>query len=327
MASSLRQAWRGLGLVLGRGARRLAWPLGEPPRVTAWPQYLLWWWAGLAGMALAGQVATGLALLFYHPGPDPALAQAGLAATEAASALAWVLRRLHAAGASLLLVGLLAHGLDRAGAMGAGPGRRWSWLSGLSLLLAALASAQSGALLPATRGGWSGLAGLSRALDLPAPGLAGLGAAWSLHLALPWLLVLLTALHLRLARPPDDDVIPRETDPDRARLDAAIVVTGWLLAWLALGCLASAWFLDQPLPAPPTGIEPGRPAWYLLAPVLLARWLPGGWPWLPLLAAGGLALLLRRADSGPAGRRWDWGRWLALGLWLALTLAGLGVAW
>lgn len=324
--SSLAQAWRGLGAALGRGALRLAWPLGASPRITAWPQYFRLWWGGLAGLTLAGQVVTGLALLFFHPGPDPATAQAGLAQAEAASALAWGLRRLHAAGSDLLLLALLAHGLDRLGARDAAPARPGAWLCGLGLLLAAMAAAQSGILLPATAGAWSGLAGLALALDLPAPGLAGLGVAWSLHLALPWALMLLAGLHLRLARPPGPEAPARERDPARAQTDAVIVVVGWLTTWLALAWLASAWFLDQPQPAPLQGLEPGRPAWHLLAPALVARWLPGGWPWLPLLAVSGLVGLLHGDDQALALRRRRWG-WGLLGLWLALTLAGLGVAW
>lgn len=324
--SSLGESLRCLGGLLGRGARRLAWPLGSPPRVTAWPQYLRQWWGGLAGIGLAGQVVTGLGLLFFYSAPDPATAQAGLAQAEATSALAWGLRRLHAAGATLLLLSLLAHGLDRLGARGPEPARPGAWLCGLGLLLAAMAAAQSGALLPATTGAWSSLAGLAEALGLPAPGLAGLGAAWSLHLALPWALMLLLGLHLRLVRPPGPDATQREDDPARAGADAAIVVVGWLTAWLALGWLGSAWFLDRPLPAPLQGLEPGRPVWFGLAPALIARWLPGGWLWLPLLAGGGLVGLLRGNGPDLAARRRRWGRSL-LGLWLAATLAGLVVAW
>lgn len=323
---SLGQVWRRLGAALGRGALRLAWPLGAPPRVTSWPQYFQFWWAGLAGMTLAGQVVTGLALLFFHPGPDPATAQAGLAQTEAASVLAWGLRRLHAAGADLLLLAWLAHGLGRLGARDSTPARPGVWLCGLGLLLTAMAAAQSGALLPATAGAWSSLAGLAQALGLPAPGLAGLGAAWSLHLALPWALMLLAGLHLHLTRPPGPETGAREHDPARAQTDASIVVVGWLTTWLALAWLAAAWFLDQPQPAPLHGPTPGRPVWHLLAPALVARWLPGGWLWLPLLAVGGLVGLLRGDGPDLALRRRRWGRVL-LGLWLALTLAGLGVVW
>jgi Tfp pilus assembly protein PilZ len=61
-------------------------------------------------------------------------------------------------------------------------------------------------------------------------------------------------LHLRLARPPEDDPIPRETDPERARLDAAIVEAGKLRR-AAVRDMSQGGAFVTTTEAPPVGAE------------------------------------------------------------------------
>ncbi|MFZ5586984.1 MAG: cytochrome b N-terminal domain-containing protein [Thermodesulfobacteriota bacterium] len=171
------------------GAATPACARGPEPLVRAWPQYFYRCLGGLALVFFGLQVASGLALLFWHR-PDPAAPLAGLAAAEAAHALVWVLRRLHAAGGQLMAALVIGH-LLRVLWLGAyQPPRQWHWLSGMALLLLTLAQAYTGWLLP------GGAPALGEA-QTPAQGLS---TVLALHLAAPWGMALLMRRHLALAR-------------------------------------------------------------------------------------------------------------------------------
>ncbi len=138
----------------------------------------------LGGMALvvfAVQVLSGLALLaWYRPwslGAGP-----GILELESSGVAGWMLHRLHAAGAELLLLLVVLHMLRVLWTGAFRPPREGNWLSGLLLAGLAFLGALSGNALAGGGG-------------RVAPG-------WlvALHLGLPLVIVLLLGLHFRMVR-------------------------------------------------------------------------------------------------------------------------------
>ncbi len=136
---------------------------------------------GLALVVFAAQVLSGLALLAcYQPwsqGPGP-----GILGLESEGVMGWMLRRLHAVGAELLLLLVFLHLLRVLWTGAFHPPREWNWLSGLALAGLAFLGALSGNAL-------AGAGGQASPVWLVA-----------LHLGLPGAMVLVMRLHFRMVR-------------------------------------------------------------------------------------------------------------------------------
>lgn len=151
------------------------------PAPTGPLSYLRGCLGGMALVVFAAQVLSGLAILAWFQ-PWSQGAGPGILGLESGGAPGWMLRRLHAGGAGLLLLLLLMH-LVRVLWSGAfRPPREWNWLSGL------------------------GLAGLVFLAALSGKALAGPGleaSSWwlvAMHLGLPFVVILILRIHFRMVR-------------------------------------------------------------------------------------------------------------------------------
>lgn len=141
--------------MLGRAARWLddrlgLWPvlsglLKKPVPVHAkTPFYLL---GGAALFLFLLQLATGVLLaVHYHPTPEAAHASVGRVMGEVP--FGWLVRAMHARGADVLMVMVLAHLVTTYFLAAYRPPRELTWLTGMGLLLVMGAFCFSGSLLP-----------------------------------------------------------------------------------------------------------------------------------------------------------------------------------
>ena len=310
-------------------------------------------WAYVFGslllFVLLNQALTGVLLMAFYA-PSATDAWASVAYIQDQVRLGWFIRGMHSAGASVMVLGMLAHLLQVAlyGAYRAP--REVSWLSGLLLLLLALGFALTGYLLPwDQKGYWATQVATSilgatplfgQTLQTllqggPQYGNLTLTHFYSLHVfVLPAIVVALVLAHVALFR--RHGVTPRwgRTDAELTRRTAPF----WpgqalrdLLAGAALLALLAWWVgrthgAELSAPADPGSRYEARPEWYFLPLYQLLKYFPGQ---LEIAAALGVPALLLGAlaavpflDRGkdPAPRR----RMLPLGL-VGGVLAGLAV--
>lgn len=320
--------------------------LAEPVRGGASWAYVF---GSLLLFVLLNQALTGVLLMAFYA-PSATDAWASVAYIQDQVRLGWFIRGMHSAGASVMVLGMLAHLLQVAlyGAYRAP--REMSWLSGLLLLLLTLGFALTGYLLPwDQKGYWATQVATSILGATPVVGqtlqtlLQGgpqygnltLTHFYSLHVfVLPAIVVALVFAHVALFR--RNGVTPRwgRADAELTRRTAPF----WpgqalrdLLAGAALLALLALWVgrnhgAELSAPADPGSRYEARPEWYFLPLYQLLKYFPGQLEIVaalavPALLLGGLAavpFLDRGSDSAP--RR----RLLPLGL-VAGTLAGLAV--
>jgi ubiquinol-cytochrome c reductase cytochrome b subunit len=294
-------------------------------------------WGRVVGAALAFalalQATTGILLASFYA-PSSTTAWAAVAYIQQEVSYGWLVRGLHSAGASMIVVLLLAHLVQTIwrGAHATEPRANW-WL-GLALLGIVLTFALTGYLLPwDQKGYWATQVATSLVGETPLVGdflrrlLQGgndygnltLTHFYALHtILLPALLATLVVAHVRRAR--------RDGDwwPDQAWRD--VVAMALVVAALYAVVLPTH---GAPLEAPadPSSAYDARPEWYFLPLFQLLKYMSGRFevvaalgvplvvgallayvPWLPkraalsviagiLVAALGLGLLARRDDA------------------------------
>jgi ubiquinol-cytochrome c reductase cytochrome b subunit len=257
-------------------------------------QSLLHTMGALALLWLPLQVFTGI-LLLVHYIPDERHAYDSVAAIQFTVPLGWLVRQIHAWGASLLVLALILHVLRTLWHGAYKRPRRITWVSGLVLLGAVLGSCFSGYLLP-----WNQLSfwatrvalGMVESVPLAGPQVkallcggpdvtgATLGRFFALHVAvLPWALVLFLAAHALLVW--KHGFSPRSSVAEEAELGrlAALekhgaepffpgyvyrAVRTFTVALAAVVTLAAFWpweLGDRASLETPEGI---RPEWYFL---------------------------------------------------------------
>lgn len=275
-------------------------------------------WLRAPGGALLGllllQVVTGTTLAAFYA-PTTTTAWESVDHLEARVLLGHLVRGLHAAGASAVVVLLAAH-LLAAGWRRAyrAPGEA-AWLAGLLLVPVVLGFALTGYLLPwDQRGYWATqvAVGIARSTPVvgppaatalmggPAIGTATLTRFFTAHtVVLPATLAALVALHVALARraAARDGGPSAPWFPGQAARDLALLVgVGLGMAWWAAG--------EGPglfAPADPASDFPPRPEWYFAPLRQLLMTVPE--PWGSVVVPGAVGLLLAALPwLDPAGR-------------------------
>jgi ubiquinol-cytochrome c reductase cytochrome b subunit len=271
-------------------------------------------------------------MAFYAPSVTDAWAS--VAYIQDQLYLGWLVRGLHSAGASLVVLGMVVHMIQVAlfGAYRAP--REVNWWTGLLLALLIFGFALTGYLLPwDQKGYWATQVATTLLGAMPLFGQSlqtlvqggsrygnlTLTHFYSLHVFwLPGLLLLVAALHLSLFR--RHGVTPRW---DRSPAALADSEPFWprqavydLTAGSAYFVVIIAWVVrshgaELSSPADPTARFDARPEWYFLPLYQLLKYFPGPWEVVaalgaPLLFIGALALLpvLDRAPTTAPSRRW-----------------------
>lgn len=304
----------------------------------------VWYYLGGISLFLFGiQVITGiLLLLYYQPGEGTAYESVKMLVSEVQ--FGWLVREIHSWSANLFVLFVFLHMFTVFFAKAYRKPRELTWLSGMVLLLLALAFGFSGYLLP-----WNELAyfatrvGSDVAGSVPVVGTfvlklmragddvtgATLTRFYGIHVAvLPAIFTLLLGLHLLLVQvqgmsvPPEIQKLPPERRrhmrffPNFFLRDAMV----WLLVLNALALLAVffPWELghkaDPLLPAP-TGI---KPEWYFMFMFQTLKVIPGHVLFLEGELVGILGFSLagliwflvpfldRRASRGERSAFWHW---------------------
>lgn len=267
--------------------------LGKPVPVhgrTAF--YLL---GGAALFLLVLQLVTGVLLAIYYQ-PTPEAAHASVARVMGEVPFGWLVRSLHARGADLFVVLLLAHLLSTYWVAAYRPPRELTWVTGCVLFFLALGFCFSGSLLP-----WDTLAyfatqvGTEEVRTAPvvgelllrvvrggeqvgAPTLARFYVA---HIALlPMAILAVLGVHLALvqrhgmSRPMDDT--GTRTVPFFPVVALSDLAT-WTFLLAAVVTLAALHPRELGAPADPLAAAPAgiRPEWYFTPAYETLRQLPG----------------------------------------------------
>jgi len=288
------------------------------------------------------QVLTGILLMVYYQ-PTAGEAHSSVQYLLSTARLGWLVRSLHYWGAQLLILLAGLH-LLRVFWDGAHRERELNWLVGLILLLLLIAFGFTGMLLPWDQGSfWTLDAARREIARLPLLGPLTLDFLWGglelgegallrfyvFHVGLlPWIMMLLIAVHLYLVLrqglyAPAEAARrwPQGETYGELALDALILILIIFGGLLTLAVLASPGLGPPPDPLTPS---PPAPPWYLLPVYGLFRLLPAGWGLLALLALATLLSAVPWLDRAPYPEA---RRWLprAVGLLVLLALLWLGV--
>jgi quinol-cytochrome oxidoreductase complex cytochrome b subunit len=197
-----------------REAFRPALWIREVPAITLWQHYFYRCFGGLALLMFSLQVVTGLFLLAYYQ-PTTQGAWTSLMHLDNQVAGGWILRRLHAVGGNMLVMFALLHMVRVLWNSAYKEPRELNWLSGLALLVCAMATAASGQVLAWNQSGielanlltgvwqsvpWIGGSLVSWIRGGEAVGGVTLGRFFAMHLALPVAMTLFLKLHWSMIR-------------------------------------------------------------------------------------------------------------------------------
>nr|QOD97866.1 cytochrome b [Glaucidium brasilianum] len=283
--------------------------LPTPPNISAW-----WNFGSLLGICLTTQIITGL-LLATHYTADSTLAFTSVSHTCRDVQYGWLIRNLHANGASLFFMCIYLH-IGRGLYYGSYLYKE-TWNTGVLLLLTLMATAFVGYVLPWGQMSFWGATVITNLFSaIPYIGQTLVEWAWggfsvdnptltrffTLHFLLPFIIAGLTAIHLTflhesgsnnpLGIPSDCDKIPFH--PYFTTKD----ILGLLLMLLPLTSLAlfSPNMLGDPenfTPANPLVTPPHiKPEWYFLFAYAILRSIPNKLGGVLALAASVLILLL-----------------------------------
>lgn len=181
------------------------------------PAHVSWFHSlgSLSLFLLASQIVTGILLMvYYRPTPEKAFESVQFITTKAS--FGWLIRGLHAWGATLMIVMMLLH-MARTYFMGAyKKPRELTWVIGVILLVMVVTFGFTGYLLPWSQVSyWGTTIGTEVAGSVPVVGpflkrllLGGdtvggetLSRFYVVHvIVLPWLVMFLTVLHIALMR-------------------------------------------------------------------------------------------------------------------------------
>lgn len=262
------------------------------------------WSYVLGGLCLFGfvlQCVTGFLLASFYA-PSATTAWAAVAYLQQEVTLGWLIRGLHATGASLLIVATGAHLVQVVWWGAYRSPRDLNWWLGLTMLGVVLAFALSGYLLPwDQKGYWATQVATSLVGEAPLVGgwlrtlVQGgsdygnltLTHFYALHtILLPLLLTVATVVHVILVRRVGvaNPANARALEPLWPRQALRnVVAMALMLAWM----MVSVWRSHgAPLegPADPSSSYDARPEWYFLPLFQLLKYLPGAWE--PLGALG-----------------------------------------
>ena len=297
-------------------------------------------WSYVFGSALAFtfalQAVTGLVLASFYA-PSATTAWAAVAYIQQEVTLGWLIRGLHASGASMM-VALLGLHLLQVTLWGAHRApREVNWWLGLVLMALVLSFALTGYLLPwDQKGFWATQVATSLLGETPLVGdwlrrvVQGGGDYGNLTLThfytlhtmlLPATMALVTVAHVRLARrhgvtvrgatTPSQPFWPHQVWRDAAAMAMVVAVLFGSVLWTHGAPLEG--------PADPSSAYDARPEWYFLPLFQLLKYFPGRFEVLgalgvPLLVAALLVALPRASRSA------------ASALVLALVVAAGGLA-
>nr|AUW60843.1 cytochrome b [Pycnonotus xanthorrhous] len=275
----------------------------------------IWWnFGSLLGICLITQIVTGL-LLAMHYTADTALAFNSVAHICRNVQFGWLIRNLHANGASLFFMCIYLH-IGRGIYYGSYLNKE-TWNVGVILLLALMATAFVGYVLPWGQMSFWGATVITNLFSaIPYIGQTLVEWAWggfsvdnptltrffAIHFLLPFLIAGLTLVHLTLLHetgsnnplgiPSDCDKIPFH--PYYSTKD----ILGFMLVFIPLATLAlfSPNLLGDPenfTPANPLATPPHiKPEWYFLFAYAILRSIPNKLGGVLALAASVLVLFL-----------------------------------
>nr|AAY22034.1 cytochrome b [Regulus calendula]WDE81581.1 cytochrome b [Regulus calendula]WDE81582.1 cytochrome b [Regulus calendula]WDE81583.1 cytochrome b [Regulus calendula]WDE81584.1 cytochrome b [Regulus calendula] len=283
--------------------------LPTPSNISSW-----WNFGSLLGICLVTQIVTGL-LLAMHYTADTSLAFASVSHMCRNVQFGWLIRNLHANGASFFFICIYFH-IGRGFYYGSYLNKE-TWNVGVILLLALMATAFVGYVLPWGQMSFWGATVITNLFSaIPYIGQTLVEWAWggfsvdnptltrffALHFLLPFVIAGLTLVHLTflhetgsnnpLGIPSDCDKIPFH--PYYSTKD----LLGFLLMFIPLAALAlfSPNLLGDPenfTPANPLATPPHiKPEWYFLFAYAILRSIPNKLGGVLALAASVLVLFL-----------------------------------
>nr|YP_009735061.1 cytochrome b [Curruca curruca]QAY81707.1 cytochrome b [Curruca curruca] len=283
--------------------------LPTPSNISSW-----WNFGSLLGLCLVTQIVTGLFLAMHYTA-DTSLAFASVAHMCRDVQFGWLIRNLHANGASFFFICIYLH-IGRGIYYGSYLNKE-TWNVGVLLLLALMATAFVGYVLPWGQMSFWGATVITNLLSaIPYIGQTLVEWAWggfsvdnptltrffALHFLLPFVIAGLTLVHLTLLHetgsnnplgiPSDCDKIPFH--PYYSTKD----VLGFALLFIPLASLAlfAPNLLGDPenfTPANPLATPPHiKPEWYFLFAYAILRSIPNKLGGVLALAASVLVLFL-----------------------------------
>nr|ADZ28646.1 cytochrome b [Curruca curruca] len=283
--------------------------LPTPSNISSW-----WNFGSLLGLCLITQIVTGLFLAMHYTA-DTSLAFASVAHMCRDVQFGWLIRNLHANGASFFFICIYLH-IGRGIYYGSYLNKE-TWNVGVLLLLALMATAFVGYVLPWGQMSFWGATVITNLLSaIPYVGQTLVEWAWggfsvdnptltrffALHFLLPFVIAGLTLVHLTLLHetgsnnplgiPSDCDKIPFH--PYYSTKD----VLGFALLFIPLASLAlfAPNLLGDPenfTPANPLATPPHiKPEWYFLFAYAILRSIPNKLGGVLALAASVLVLFL-----------------------------------
>lgn len=272
---------------------------------------------------LVNQIVTGILLMvYYRPTPDHAFESVGYVMHEVPAG--WLIRGLHAWGATLMILAMVAH-MFRTFWMGAFKRpRELTWVLGALLLFAVLTFSFTGYLLPWNQTAyWATIVGTEIAGTVPGVGAAfrdllrggegvggeTLGRFYVVHVAvLPWIVTALAIAHLVLMRV--QGLASLDERPGAPFFPHHVLREGIALAFLLMVMFGLVAVLPPELgdKADPLATPPGiKPEWYFLPTYQLLKYFPKTAgvlvSFLPLLLVLVWPFLDRSTERRPSRRR------------------------
>lgn len=295
------------------------------------------------------EAVTGIALAAFYS-PSATDAWASVAYIQDQAGWGWLVRGLHHHGGSAIVIIAGVHLLQTAIAGAYQRPREVVWWLGIALLVLVLAWSITGYWLRWDQAAyWAAQVELGIVAEAPiagealrdlalggnAPGNLTLTRAYALHVAvLPAIVVLVTVLHVRLARrhgltpvratAADDEAVPRW--PAQTLRDVIAMAIAFAVL---LGAVITRHGVELAAPADPTVAYDARPLWPMRW-LFELRTLAGSAEQLAALVApalvGGLLVALPLLDRGPSRAPRDRKLWLGALAGVLAVLGGLTVA-
>nr|QHR76891.1 cytochrome b [Aimophila ruficeps] len=283
--------------------------LPTPPNISTW-----WNFGSLLGICLITQIITGL-LLSMHYTADTSLAFASVAHMCRDVQFGWLIRNLHANGASLFFICIYLH-IGRGIYYGSYLNKE-TWNIGIILLLALMATAFVGYVLPWGQMSFWGATVITNLFSaIPYIGQTLVEWAWggfsvdnptltrffALHFLLPFLIVGVTLVHLTfLHETGSNNPLGIPSDCDKIPFHPYYTIKDILGFVLMLSLLVSLALFSPNLLGDPENFTPAnplvtpphiKPEWYFLFAYAILRSIPNKLGGVLALAASILVLFL-----------------------------------
>nr|CAJ86483.1 cytochrome b [Pternistis natalensis] len=283
--------------------------LPTPPNISAW-----WNFGSLLAMCLITQILTGL-LLAMHYTADTSLAFSSVAHTCRNVQYGWLIRNLHANGASFFFICIFLH-IGRGLYYGSYLYKE-TWNTGVILLLTLMATAFVGYVLPWGQMSFWGATVITNLLSaIPYIGQALVEWAWggfsvdnptltrffALHFLLPFVIAGITVIHLTfLHESGSNNPLGISSDSDKIPFHPYYSIKDILGLTLMLTPLLTLALFSPNLLGDPENFTPAnplvtpphiKPEWYFLFAYAILRSIPNKLGGVLALAASVLILLL-----------------------------------